>query len=79
MPTYVFKNTDTEEVFEKIMSYDEKVEFLNNNPNVTSIIATAGIIGGISMDSGRLPEGFKDKLRLIKQKHPRANGVNHLI
>ena len=79
MPIYTFKNTSTDEVFEKTMSYDEKVEFLNNNSDVTSIITTAGIIGGRSMDSGRLPDGFKDKLRLIKQQHPKANGVNHLI
>lgn len=79
MPTYVFKNTETEEVFEEIMSYEKKVEFLNNNPNVISIITSAGIIGGVSMDSGKLPEGFKDRLRLIKEKHPKANGVNHLI
>ena len=79
MPLYTFKNTETDEVFEDSMSYDDKVTYLENNPHIISIITTAGIIGGRSMESGRLPEGFKDKLRLMKQKHPKARGVDHLI
>ena len=31
MPTYEFKNTETDEVFEKFMSYDDKVKFLEDN------------------------------------------------
>jgi hypothetical protein len=37
------------------------------------------MIGAVSTDSGKLPEGFKDKLREMQNKHPRANGIKHLI
>ena len=40
MPTYEFKNKDTDEVFEKIMSYDDKVKFLEENPNIQSYYST---------------------------------------
>lgn len=79
MPTYSFKNKETGEVFDKLMSYSSKVEYLENNPHLESYIDRVGFIGGVSMDSGRLPEGYKDKLRLIKEKHPKARGVDHLI
>lgn len=79
MPTYTFENLDTGEVFEEIMSWDKRCEFLENNPHIQPKVASPALIGGVSMDSGRLPEGYKDKLRLIKQKHPKARGVDHLI
>ena len=79
MPVYTFRDTSTGEVFEKIMSYDDRVEFLEHNTNVAPITVAPAIIGGRSMDSGRLPEGFKDKLRLMKEKNPKARGVDHLI
>lgn len=34
MPTYTFKNTETEEIFDKMMKISEYDEFLKNNPNV---------------------------------------------
>ena len=34
MPTYEFKNTETDEVFEKLMSYDDKVKYLEDNPHI---------------------------------------------
>ena len=79
MPVYTFYNVKTDEVFEKSMKYVEVEKFLADNPDVQKMIDTPGIIGGISMDSGRLPDGFKDRLRLMKQKHPRAKGLDHLL
>ena len=38
MPTYEFKNTETDEVFEKFMSYDDKVKFLEDNPRFSRFI-----------------------------------------
>jgi len=37
------------------------------------------VIGGTSMDSGKLPEGFKDTLREMKKKHPLSKGADHLL
>lgn len=79
MPVYTFFNVDTDEVYEKIMKISEVEKYLTDNPNVQKLIDTPAIIGGVSMDSGKLPDGFKDRLRLMKEKHPRSKGVDHLI
>lgn len=78
MPTYNFINEkgETEQHFLRISELDK---FKEDNPNLTMQLSTPTVIGGRSTDSGRLPEGFKDKLRDIKSKHPRANGISHLV
>ena len=78
MPTYNFKNEKGEvEVHELKMS--ELDAFKEANPHLKQTLNVGTIIGGRSTDSGSLPEGFKDKLREMKAKHPRATGINHLI
>ena len=80
MPTYVFHDTETDKTFEVFMkNYEEKVKLLEENSHIKSVLTASNLIGGVSMDSGKLPDGFKDRLRLIKQQHPLADGVSHLI
>ena len=80
MPTYNFKNKKTNEVWtEFFTSYNAKQEYLNANPDIQDILCTPSIIGGTSVDSGKLPEGFKDRMRELKKKHPRGKAVDHLI
>jgi hypothetical protein len=38
MPTYTFKNTETEEIYDKIMSWNSREEYLKENPNLEVII-----------------------------------------
>jgi hypothetical protein len=38
MPTYDFRNKDTGEVFERVMSIAAKAEFLEANPNIEPLI-----------------------------------------
>ena len=76
---YTFKNHDTGEEIEVSMSVSELDKFKEDNPHLSQLIKPTGIIGGVSMDSGRLPDSWKDKLRDIKQRHPRGGGVDHLI
>ena len=71
MPTYEFKNKDTGEVFEKIMSYDSKVEYLKDNPNIQSQYSTLNIDhdGGKSVLS-RAGSGWKEVQDRIKSGLP---------
>jgi hypothetical protein len=78
VPTYTFKN-EQGEVFDKFMRMSEVDQYLEDNPGTQKLLAAPGLIGGISIDSGRLPDGFKDRLRDMAQKHPHANGIKHLI
>ena len=36
MPRYDFYNKKEDKYFDEFMSYDEKVEYLKNNPNIES-------------------------------------------
>ena len=71
MPTYEFKNKDTGEVFEKIMSYDSKVKYLEENPNIQSHYSTLNIDhdGGKSILS-RAGSGWKEVQDRIKSGMP---------
>ena len=71
MPTYEFKNKDTGEVFEKIMSYDSKVEYLKDNPNIQSHYTTLNIDydGGKSVLS-KAGSGWKEVQDRIKSGMP---------
>ena len=71
MPTYEFKNKDTGEVFEKIMSYDSKVEYLKDNTHIQSHYSTLNIDhdGGKSILS-RAGSGWKEVQDRIKSGLP---------
>ena len=71
MPTYEFKNTKTGEVFEKFMSYDNKVKFLEENPDVQSHYTTLNIDhdGGKSVLT-RAGGGWKEVQERIKSGMP---------
>jgi len=71
MPTYEFKNTKTDEVFEKIMSYESKVDYLEKNPHIQSHYSTLNIDhdGGKSVLS-RAGDGWKEVQNRIKSGMP---------
>ena len=80
MPTYTFRNTKTEEVFEKFMSISAREAFLEANPEITTVIGAPATISGVDNSSGgRLPSGFKDVLKTMKAKHPKARGLDHIV
>ena len=77
MPTYNFINKKGE-VETNSMSYSDLNTFKENNPHLTYTLSTPAF-GNRSVDSGRLPEGFKDRMRLLKQKNPTSKAVDHII
>ncbi len=79
MPTYTLKNEKTEEQWDVVMTYSNMKEYVQKNPDIIYIIGTPSFIGGVSTDSGRLPEGFKDRMREMKKKHPTSKAVDHLV
>ena len=80
MPNYEFRDTVTGEIFTKFLKLSEFDDYKDNNPTVERYHGTPPkLIGGTNVSGGKLPEGFKDKLRDIKSKHPGAGGVDHLL
>lgn len=70
MPTYNFKNKDTGEVIEKIMSISAREQFLADNPHMKQVILHAPPLGDpTKLDSTRkFDSGFKDVLQKIHNR-----------
>lgn len=73
MPTYEFKNTETGEEFESFMKWSEREAFLKENPHIQPVLTTAGIVSSVAgMGSHRVPDGFKEVLSKVAEKHPNS-------
>jgi hypothetical protein len=80
MPTYTFKNSRTDEHFEEIMSYDEKVRFLEECPWISSVLDGINIVAGIGMDSRiKNDDGWKENLQRIGEAHPSSDLANRYV
>lgn len=75
MPTYDFKNTDTNEVFEKFMSISQLEIYLEEHPNIIRHheSTSAALISGVDQKPS---QGFRDILKQVKGRSGRNNTVN---
>lgn len=74
MPTYSFRDKDTQETFDKIMSYSAKVEFLEENPHLEPIITSAPGIGDpVRLGLRKPDQGFRDVLKNMKSNKTYSN------
>lgn len=72
MPTYEFLDTKTDEIFETIMKISEREQFLVNNPHIQSVISAPMLVSSVST-TGKVPDGFKEVLSKIAEKHPNSS------
>jgi len=71
MPTYTFKDTKSDEYFEEIMSYDEKVRFLEECPWISSVLDGINIVAGVGVGSRiKNDDGWNENLSRIAEAHP---------
>jgi hypothetical protein len=71
MPTYVFRNKETGEQFEKIMKISELDTFRNENPQLETVIQSVAFGDPTKMTSTRkFDTGFKEVLQRIHEKTP---------
>ncbi len=76
MPTYSFRNIQTGEVEDKIMSMSSREEYLKTNPNLETIITGApGLVKGTG-DRAKPPAGFKEVLSKISEANPTSALAN---
>jgi len=71
MPTYIFQDSKTEEVFEKFMTYERRKEYLEENPNIKSLVTAPAIVSGVNHDN-KIDDGFKERLSKIGEAHPNS-------
>jgi hypothetical protein len=68
MPTYSFLNNETNEIFDSIMSFSAREEYLKQNPHIQSVVTSASIVSGVSI-TGKVPDGFKEVLSKVAESH----------
>lgn len=68
MPIYTFENTETNEVYDMLMKYDDKVKYLKKHPEIKERIGAPQIVGGHG-DRVKTDGGFNDVLSNIASKH----------
>lgn len=74
MPTYDFKNLNTDEIETHIMKMSELDEFKQNNPHLERYMSTApGISDPIRLGLRRPSSGFRELLGRIKNNNRGSN------
>jgi len=78
MPSYTFKNTKTGETFDDMMSYDDSLKFLEDNPDFEKDITQAfpAMHSGRGLGFRKPDEAFKDLLGNI-QKNNKGGKTNN--
>jgi hypothetical protein len=70
MPLYDFRNKDTGETFEKMMSISAKEEYLKENPHIESLLGMPPLIDPVRLGVRKTDAGFKEVLQRIHEKTP---------
>jgi hypothetical protein len=77
MPTYEFRNKDTQEIHQEIMSYSDKEKYLIENPEYESVFTSAPSLGdGVRMGFIKPDSGFQEVISKIVERTPGASGLN---
>lgn len=73
MPSYTFRNLETDEVYTTVMSMGEREDFLKSNPHMQQVIHSAPALGdSIRMGLRKPDAGFRDRLKEIKKAHSKG-------
>ena len=78
MPTYTFRNKDTDEIFDKIMSWNSRQEYLAENPHLEAIMGAPALGDSVRLGVTRNDDGFREVLSKIHAANPRSNLNNKL-
>ena len=73
MPTYTFRNTETEEIFDKLMSWNSREEFLKDNPNLEVIMGAPFMGDSVRLGIRKPDQGFNEVLSKIHAANYRSN------
>ena len=77
MPLYTFRDINTGEQFDEMMSMSAREQYLKDNPNITQEIVKLNMVsgvGGIKNDAG-----WKENLSRIAEAHPNSTLALSLI
>ena len=69
MPLFTFKNLETGEVVELLLSQQEREDYLRDNPNMVHMLQPIRTADPTRLMGKKPDESFRDVLRTIKKKH----------
>ena len=72
MPIYEFRLKETGEVFEEFFNYQQKRDFLEDNPDIEEIIGAPNFVSGIAGVTHKNDSGFNDLLNRIGNANPHS-------
>jgi hypothetical protein len=67
MPTYRFRNTETDEVFEKWMYMAEREQFLEANPNLVQMPTPLNTVGEVGDFQNKTDGGWNEVLHKVSK------------
>jgi hypothetical protein len=70
MPIYEFYNKDTDEHFEKIFSYSDKLQFLKDNPQFIGSPSKFGLVSMVGGIDSKTDNTWKEVLNKVAEAHP---------
>ena len=69
MPIYTFRDKNTNEEFDIMMSYKDLESYAEANPDHERVYYAPAIVSGVSV-TNKVASGFKDVLSKISDAHP---------
>ena len=71
MPTYTFKDNNTELTFDEFMGMDEREKYLEDNPHISQVPVMFAVVGDHVMGVGpKTDSGFNERMEQIANSHP---------
>lgn len=78
MPTYIFRNKDTDEVFNKLMSWDARQVYLQENPALEVLMGAPVMGDSVRLGIRKPDDGFREVLSKIHASNYKSNLANKL-
>lgn len=76
MPTYTFKHKQTEETQTLVMSFTERDQFVEDNPDWVQVLSTPRIVSGVKSALAMTDDTWKDRLKQIDKAAGRQSKIN---
>lgn len=73
MPTYTFRDKNTGEVFDKLMSFNSRQEYLQENPQLEVIMGAPVMGDSVRLGIRKNDDGFREVLSKIGSANYKSN------
>lgn len=78
MPTYMFRNKETGEEFEKFMSISAREQYLQENPDIETMVSGAPMVcDPVRVGVRKKDSGFNEVLQKIHSRAPGSQLKNN--